>query len=474
MTRLFALACLLGATLTAAAQEPWDLRKCVEHAFEHNLTIRQAALGVQTAEIGMTEARGQTLPNLNGQASHGYNWGQTIDPFTNTFATERIQSNNFGLSTGMTLFNGLRTLNTIRQSDAEFARSQADLATSQNAMALTVATAYLTILLNEEFYNVSKANVTASQQQVDRIRTLVEAGQLPEGNLADIEAQLYLDEANMIQSENQVQLAYLNLTQLLQLTPQEAEQFEIARPDLDALGDVQLLPDATAAVAYAVQNFPQIRSAETGVLSAEYGMAMAKAGRYPSLFVNYSYGTGYSGARQVGVGDPVLETFLIGATASGEEVYSAQFTFNEFETKPFADQFSDNLNQSLFFSLQVPIFNRFQVRSQIQRAEIGLQSAALNLEQQRQTLSQDVERAYADARAARKTMAAAEKALGASQTAFEYAEVRFEEGVSNVVDYNAARIRRDNAQADFLRSRYDYIFKAKVLDFYMGQPINLQ
>ena len=473
MIRILALALAVCFSAHLGAQQTWDLQRCVKQAFEANLTIRQAQLAVDMADIATLESKGQTLPTLNGFASHGYNYGQRIDPFTNTFATERIQSNNFGLSTGMTLFNGLRTYNSIRQSETQLLQSEADLAATQNNIALTVATAYLSILFNQEFLNAAKQDVNGTQQQVDRVSTLVNAGQLPEGNLAEIEAQYYLDQASLIQAENNLDLAYLNLTQLLQLSVTEAQDFEIKQPDLSTFENISLQPNADVAVAYAVQNFPQVRSAETGVISSEYALAMAKAGRYPSLSVSYSYGTGYSGANIQGVGDPVWQEFLIGATAGGELVYGASPSYSDFETKPFFDQVNANINQSLFFSLNVPLFNGFVVRSQIQRAQIGIASAALTLDQTRQTLSQEVERAYADARAARKTVAANEKALEATEKAFGYAEVRFEEGVINAVDFNDARIRRDKARASLLRGRYDYIFKVKVLDFYMGQPITL-
>lgn len=460
---------------SSSAQAPWSLEQCIAFAFENNLQIRQAELGAETAEIGQTEAMGAFLPTVNGQASHGYNWGQTIDPFTNTFATSRIRSNQVGLNTGLTLFNGFNNLNNMKLSQSELARSEADLEAAQNAVALSIAQAYLTILLNEEFLNVARGNYNGTQQQVDRIRTLVEAGQLPDGNLADIEAQLYLDEASMINAQNQVDLAYLSLTQQLQLPPDQTAGFSIDKPDPDAFGDVALIPSAEAAVNHAVNQFPEIRSAESGVLSAEYSMALAKAGRYPSLFANYSYGSGYSGANQRGVGEPIFEEVPIGITETSEElVISGISSFNDFETTPFMTQLRDNVNQSLFFSLQVPIFNGFRVESQVKRAQISMESATIGLEQQRQGLTQDVERAYADAKAAQKNVAASQRALEATQKAFGYAEIRFEQGVINTVDFNDARIRRDNAQADLIRNRYDYVFKAKVLDFYMGKPITLR
>jgi outer membrane protein len=477
MKHILFIATILSLSLNVGAQENWSLQRCIDYAFQNNIQIKQSQLSYDIAKINSLQAVGNALPNLNASGSHGYNLGQTIDPFTNTFATKRIQSNSFGLSSGIVLFNGFQTLNTIRQSKIDVESQKYLIEKMENDIALAVANAYLNILFNQEFVSISTSNLNATQNQVNRIRTLVDVGQIPEGDLSEILAQLAVDEANLVGSENSLDLAYLSLTQLLQMSSNDASNFVISTPNEEDLTDINLIADPGIAVSAALNNFPEIRSSETNVLSAEKGLLIAKGGISPTLSASYSYGTGYSGANKVGVGDPILTPVQIGIVEpTGQAVWSIfpQVSYSDFETKAFGDQLKSNVNQSLFFRLNVPIFNGFSTYSNIERAKVNLLSAEYNLESSRQQLEQDVERAFADAKAALGNYRASEKSVEASQKAFDYAKIRYEQGVINAVDYQNARIRLDNAKADLIRNKYGYVFKVKVIDFYLGKAITLR
>ncbi|MFT4678839.1 MAG: outer membrane protein [Flavobacteriales bacterium] len=477
MKHILILASFIAFSCSAQSQDTWTLQRCIDFAFQHNIQIKQSQLSYDIAKINSLQAVGNALPNINASGSHGYNWGQTIDPFTNTFATERIQSNSFGLSSGVVLFNGFQTLNTIRQSKIDVESQKHLIEKMQNDIALSVANAYLNILFNQEFVSISISNLSGTQNQVNRVQTLLDVGQIPEGDLSEVMAQLAADEANLVSSENSLNLAYLSLTQMLQMSSDEGDNFQISTPSDDDLGDVSLIKDPSTAVSAALNNFPEIRSSETNVLSAERGLIIAKGGISPTISASYSYGTGYSGANQEGIGDPILSPTQIGIVdPTGEAVWSIfpQVSYSDFQTKAFGEQLSDNVNQSLFFSLRVPIFNGFSTYSNIERAKVNLLSAEYNLESSRQQLEQDVERAFADARAALGNYTASQKSVEASQKAFDYSKIRYEQGVINAVDYQNARIRLDNAKADLIRNKYDYVFKVKVIDFYLGKAITLR
>lgn len=458
------------------AQEDWTLQKCIDHAFQHNIQIKQSELNLEITEIGKQRNFGNLLPTLNASGSHGYNWGQTIDPFTNQFATERIRSNSLGIGTNLTLFNGFQNLNRYRQSDIDIEAQKAELDRMKNDVALNVANAFLNVLFQQEFVNIARFNVENSTQQVNRIKALVDAGAAPEGNLFDIEAQLATDEASLVSAENNLNIAYLNLRQLILLPDEQAPDFDIVAPNVP-LEEMQLPPSAASAASNALSSFPEIKSAEANVASAASGLSIAKGGRSPRLTASFSYGSGYSGARTVPVGDLVpAGTIPIGfVEGTGDLVVTQDFTYSGgFETKEFDAQIRDNVNQSLFFNLTVPIFNGFSVKSNIEQAEVNMRSAELNLEQTRLQLRQNVESAYADALAAFNNYKAAEKSVEAANLALEYATVSYEEGASNIVDYTNARIRLDNAKADLVRNKYDYIFRLKVVEFYMGQPLTFR
>jgi len=378
----------------------------------------------------------------------------------------------------VTLFNGFQNLNSIRQANIDIEVAKADREKMINDVALNVANAYLSILFTDELVRIAKSNLLATQTQTDRMSKMVVSGALAKGFLLDLEAQLAQDEVSVITAENNLMLAILLMTQLLQLDPAEAANFEVAAPDLSAMANLKLLSNPDAAVSNALNNFPEIRAAEARVISAEKGLSVAKGMRSPSLDLRYSFGSGYSGANLIPVGDPInLGSVPIGTVVgSGETVLSIQEveTYSDFQVKAFADQIPDNLNQSLFFSLNIPIFNGRMAHANVQRAKISLLSNDLTLETTRNQLRQNVERAYADAVAAQKTYSANIKALEAAEEAMKYATARYEQGASNFADYQASRTRLDAAKGNHLRAKYDYLFKTKIVDFYMGQPINLK
>ena len=248
--------CFLQFTSDALAQTPWTLQSCIDHAFQHNLQIKQSELNNDRAEISYLGAKGAFLPTLNVNSSYGYNIGMTIDPFTNEFATDAIQSSNMGLSSGMTLFNSFRNHLQLRRAKLGLDLASANLEQAQNDLALTISSAYLNILFQEEFVNVAKNNLETTQRQVSRVAKLVEAGAAPQSDLLDVQAQEASDIASLISSENARALAKLNLVQLLQLTGEKASNFEIVVPQEGDLVASPIPNNSVAAVGYAMNNFP--------------------------------------------------------------------------------------------------------------------------------------------------------------------------------------------------------------------------
>lgn len=473
---LFLLMFMLSGALSA--QEVWTLERCVEHAVTHNISIKQAELNLDMAEVNLTEAYGGFLPNLNAQGGYGYNWGQRIDPFTNQFASQRIESGNIGIATSVNLFSGFRQWHTRKQAEINVEAGRWSAEKMKNDIALNVATAFLNVVINREVEGIAQFNFSNTETQVTRVSKLVAAGQMAEGNLNDLIAQRASDEANLIAATNNVYLAKLSLIQLLQLENVNPDNFEVSVPDIEDAESMKMLENVDVIVSAALNNFPEIKSAEASVLSSEYSVKIARSGAYPMLNASYSYGSGYSGAARVVSGSPDSLSFPVGQVfGTGQYVFSfpqAVYTEADYSVKPLNDQLRDNLNQSLFFNLTIPLFNGFSNRSAIKRAEINQRISDYQLEQAKLTLRQNVERSYADARAALSNYNAAKFSLETSDKAMQWAQVRYEEGMTNMAEYNDARTRLDNAKATMLRNKYDYLFKLKMLDFYMGQPIQLK
>lgn len=458
--------------------QSWTLDSCINYAFEKNLSILQSEQNIKLAEVSEMTAIGGFMPSLNAQASHGYNWGQRIDPFTNQFASSRIQSNNLGIATSLNLFSGFQQLNTYKQAQLNSEASKWNYEKMRNDIALGVASAFLNVLISKEFADISRRTLDATDRQVKRMEKLVNAGQLAQGNLNDILAQQATNNASLVAANNTYDLAKISLMQLLQLDAGVSSTFNIVVPQLEDVESLELISNPELAVESAIRNFPDIKGATVNVASADLGRKIATSGYYPSLNASFTFGTGYSGAAKVATGNPDLLSFPIGTVlGTGDLVLSVpqlSYDSDDFSVKPFDDQLADNVNRSLFFTLNLPLFNGFATKGAVKRSEINQINAQLQLDQTKQTIEQNVYRAHTDAKAALANYYANKTSVEANQLAFDWTESRYDQGATNLVDFADARTRLENAQAALTRSKYDYIFKVKVLEFYMGKTLNLK
>jgi outer membrane protein len=377
----------------------------------------------------------------------------------------------------VTLFSGLQNVNQYKKAEVDTRAQLLTFDYQRNQLALQVSVAYLNVLLTKELQASSELTLNRTKQQVKRITDLVNAGNAAEGSLRDIEAQLFSDEANYISAGNNVQSAILDIAQLMQLTEQEQRNFSI-QADPSAFNFAQEIPDLTACVQNALSTFPQIKSAELALASSSLNLNIAKGGLSPRLSMSYSYGSGYSGASKVLTGSPDSLSYPIGQVfGSGQYVFSFPqpvYTTSDYTTKPFSNQLHDNVNKSLFFSLTIPVFNGFSNDVNIKRAELTRADKELTVQQTRVQLEQEVRKAFLDVTRAKANYEATQKAVEASHLAFDWNELRFNQGVVGMSEYLDARNRLQQAESNFVRSKYDWIFKRKIIDFYMGVPLMSQ
>lgn len=467
--RFPAIACLFLFLLhPAIAQQPWSLQDCIDYALENNIRIKQQKLGVEVARENLSQGRANYFPNLNLSASHVYNFGQTIDPFTNEFATERVQSNNFSMSSGMTLFSGFQITNAVRQAGLELKASRHDVEQMQNDISLAVASAYLQILFSKEMAEMAASQLEITRQQVERTAKLVEAGTLARGSLLTIQAQEAAEELQVVNANNQLEMAYLNLAQLLDLPPGLEWAIEIPEVAMPPAGGQEMSPMQVYLSASQIQ--PEVRAAEIRVRSAEKGLQITRGAQSPMLSIRGSYGSGYSGARREITGATMVEPEEVGWTASGEAVFVPSFEYDT-RIRPFGDQLSDNLNRSIGLFLTIPVFNNLQTRTAIGRSRIALENARLGRQLVQEQLFKTIQQAHADATAALKRYQAGAKSVDALEEAFRYTEQRFNVGMVNSLEYNDAKNRLAVAQSEWLQSRYEYVFRMQILRFYQGQPL---
>ena len=464
-------ASFISAQTPGATNQTMTLEQCIEYALKNNIQIKQSQLNTELSKVTLTQSKANLLPSLNANASHSYNIGRTIDRFTNTFADAQVLSQNFGVSTDVNLFNGFQNINSIQQNKFAYLAGKYDIDKMKNDVSLNIATAYLQVLYSMEAVDNAKNQMGITSAQVDRTKILVDAGSIARGTLLDMQSQLASEELNVTNAQNQLDISYLNLAQLLNMA--SAEGLSIVKPELNVGGDALLTATPSQIYNSAVSNLPEIKSAEYNVKSAEKSVDVAWGGLSPRLTFSASYGTGYSGASQRFSALPTFQGYSPNGdiTSSGDTVFSPAFSSGTFEKTPFTDQYKDNVNKSFGFFLTVPIFNRWQTKTAIDRARIQKLNADLTVESTKLTIQKNVQQAYSDASAGLKKYTASLKAIEAMQESFKYTEQKFNVGMLNTNDYNDAKNKLIKAQSDLLQAKYEYVFKTKVLDFYQGKPL---
>jgi outer membrane protein len=447
------LTLLFSMAISMAQQKKWTLEECVVYAVENNLTVAQFELDLENAKIDKSDAIGAFLPGLNGNANYSSNTGFSINP-TNNLPTNATQTNvSANLTTNVTLFDGLRNVHTLNRAKLNAIANQYRLEDLKDDIRLNVANAYLQVLSNKELLNVATAQYAFTSQDMERTRELVESGVLPRGDLLEIQATAANQEQQIVNSEGQVLLSRIGLAQLLQIT--DYQNFEVADRVFDIPPSDILSNTPSTIFAKALEFRKDIKFSETNVELAEKDLDISKGALLPSVGAFANYNTRYSDVGQI-PGPPL--------TPGGPPV---------FFTPSFTDQLWIFDGVSFGVQLSVPVFNGFSVRNNIQRSKIAVEQAKLQFEQEKLDLENVVNQAYVNVNTFFKAYEAAQKTLDSRRLAYEYAKERFSVGIMNAFDFSQAQARLDNAEAEVVRTKYDYIFRLKILEFYFGMPIAL-
>lgn len=460
-------------SLTALpAQEIWTLPQCIEYANDHSIAIKQAELGIKSALVTQKSLQYSRIPNLSASISGGLQFGRTIDPTTNSFDNQTIGFNSMQLSTGVAVFNGNRINNSVKQAKIDTEVARLDAETAADNLFLGIASAYLSILMAEEQLANAQNRLRLSRQQLDQIDKLIRAGVRPDNDRLNILAQMALDEQTIITVQNSVDQGYLQLKNLLLLDP--AKEIKIAKPSVS----VPEITDQTslsfeAVYAHALQNQPSVVAAGMRQTSADKAVSIAKAGYYPTLSLFASMDTRWSSVGKMFLGSTTSRVPITAYIDNTPITVEFEEDIPEFADAKYWDQVNENFGQSIGASLSIPIYDNSRTRLNVERAQLGVLGAQYAAEQTRQQLKNDVQAAVANARASRQSYDAALKALEASKVAFENAEKRFNLGNLNSFELQTARTNLDNAETEVTRSKYDFLFRLKIVDFYLGRELKL-
>lgn len=465
LKHLFITIALIGGL---NAQNNWELKSCIDYAIKHNIQLKQSAINAQINKNNYDQTKANVLPTLNLAAVHTYNFGKTIDRYTNTFANSQVLSQNFYVSSNVVLFGGFTSYNNIKANQYNYLSSAESVKQLQNDISLNVVNFYLNVIFTDELSTIAKNQLTITKEQLDRTKKLVEAGSLAKSVQYDIEAQLANEEVNVITADNNYQLAVLSLKQIMNLD--SLNSFSISKPNIDVENQPILTEGVQSIYEMALKNQPNIKSSEYSLLSSEKSLASARGRRSPTLSMNGTLGTGTSGLAKNIKGFNVTGYDTTAVTTGGQFVLSPR-TELVTEPKPFADQFKDNVSKSFGFTLSVPLFNGLSTHTGVKNAKLSVLNAKLNQDLAKQNLYKTIAQAYTSAKSALAKYMACKKSVEASDASFKFADQKFNVGAITAFDYNTAKNRLAVAQSNLLQSKYEYLLRLKVLDFYQGKDL---
>ncbi len=435
--------------ITFAQQKKWTLQECVEYALQNNISIKNSALDIELSNIDKKGAYGSFLPSINATASHSWNIGLNQNITTGLLQNQTTQFTSIGGNVGIDIYNGLLNQNRLRRANLAIIASQYQLKKMQDDVSLNVASAYLQILFNKENIKVQNEQVALNDRQLNRTQELVNAGSTPRGDLLDIKAALADSRTKVAQAENALLISKLSLAQLLQL--EEFSDFDVVDTNLEAQQSEVMFQTANSIYEKALENRVEVKLANANLDLAAKDVRIARAAYQPNLQGFYSFNSRISYSQQ-----PIFDGTgnLIG-----------------FANPTFLNQFRDNKGQNFGLQINIPILNGFTARNNVDRAKVAVERAKIGVTQSETDLERTIYQAFTDANGAFKTYESAEVAAEARELAFNYAKERFDVGMMNTFDYNQAQTLYSNAQSEVIRTKYDYIFRTKVVEFYFGIPI---
>lgn len=461
---------------------PVDMEEAIGIALRNNPQLNQAGLQVEGSIVSLEQSKWMRWPSLNFNASQGFSFGRNIDPFTNQFVQQNISYNNYQLGAGVTLYNGGQQHHTIARNELSAKASQKDYEAARNDLMLNVALGYLQILNNQELVTVADRQMEATRQQVVRMEKLVDAGAEAQSKLLDLKAQLANEELNLLNAQNNLETSRLSLKQLMNIPGAfvlEVKSVPLKDPEL-------LAYDATVNEVFeaALSHLPQFEAARFKIEAAERGISVARGKFLPTLTMSAGLSTAYSSnaPKQLFIanGTPATKAEVLSKTQfidiDGSRQYitdivtipgGAYKQYNYFGILDF------NRNSSVSLNLRVPIFNNFQAKYGVANAKLQKLSAEYDQQLATNTVRQNIEQAYVNMTNAAKRYSATVNQVDAFTEAFRAAESRFNAGALSSAEFNIAKANLDRGKANLVQTKYDYIFRVKVLDFYMAKPLNL-
>ena len=436
-TKLILFVSLLISVATFSQKE-WTLKECVDQALERNISIQQNKLSLELAKRDVDISKGNFLPNLNASTGGNLNFGSSFNPVSNNRQSTTIFGGSVSLSAGYTVFNGFRNTNSYKQAQLGVESSLLDLQKIENDISLFVVNGYLNILFAKENLNAAKVQYDISKKQIEAAESRFKSGVIAKGELLNTQSTAATNLQSVITQENALDIALLNLAQVLQVP---TEGFDVTAIIVGTPSSDLLYKNSSSVYDKSVERMPEIARAKLAIENADLNIKISESYFLPTVSASAGLSTNYGYNLKTG------------------------------PDTAFFTQLDDNLGYGVGFNVNIPIFNRFQTKNGVAKSKINKEIFETRLESEKLSLKQTIEQAFLDVKSALKTFEAAKISLEAQEEAFKNAQERYNYGAMTLFDFDQVRTRLVNAQGAKIRSKYDYVFKTKVLQFYSGELV---
>lgn len=465
--------CFITFTLPSVAQHKlWSLQDCIIHARENNISVLKSELQYKNALLNKKDAIGSFLPSANLSSSHSWNIGLNQNITTGLLENQTTQFTSAGLDVGIDIYKGSQNLYRLQRSRLTELSAKYQQDKLQDDISINVVNAYLQILFNKEFLKVYQSQHNYDALQYNRIKILVDGGNVPAGDLLDSEATLATTLQNLTIAENNLKISKLALAQLLQIN--DYEHFDVIDENFSAETSSVLLESPESIVEKSKNILLDSKINEAELQIAEKDIKIAKASYLPTIRGFYSFATRASYSKivkglELNAANPTSTIGFVEGT--NQSVLATNYSPVLGTANSIWNQFDTNKGQSFGISISIPILNGFQIRNNVKRMQLAFETAELNLKDSNLQIEQKVYTAYSDTKGAFETYKATQKTLAARKQSLEYAKQRYDVGLLNIFDLNQNQNLVIAAESELLRTKYDFIFKTKILEYYFGLPI---
>lgn len=407
------------------AQQSWTLKDCLDYASANHPLIKQSAVNIQKNDRQISASKGMLLPSIDAGINHNYNFGNGINQQNNQREAINTQTDNLYAQANWELMNWRNYLNIslskINKESSIFKMKQA-----QNEVKLNVITMFFTYQNSKSWLEVLETQLSGIEDQIKRTEKEVEIGNRPKSDIYDIKANLGTMQEQWVSAKNSRDLSKINLLNALAIT----------KDTLDFTMTEENLADSNFNDINFVQNLleknPAYQTTLAEIKAQQKSVELAKSAYLPTLNGSYTWSSFYNK--------------ILGESATA-----------------FSDQIKTNKNQQLGFGLNIPIFNKLQVKNNVEIAKLNVINSNYDKDIVINNLAQSINSIKAQFQNAEEKYNLLQANFENQKLSFQKSEEKYKEGLMDAYTFFVVRNGWLQANYNLINSKNDVVQQTELL-----------